>query len=103
MGFDGFGAEEEPFSYCLVGSSLGHECQYFVFSGGEVGEIVLLSTLAEQGADDVGVDDRTSRPDPGYGFCEVGEVGDSVFEEVADAGGVVSEKSDRLTGFHMMG
>jgi hypothetical protein len=75
--FDGRGAEEQAVADRLVRPAFGHEREHVALPRGEVGEAVLLSEPAEQGADDLGVAHNGDGPDgEGSPAAEAGDSGD---------------------------
>src|SRR5215208_2200824 len=84
VGLDGFGCEEEPLAYALVREALGHQGEDFALAAGELVERIFLAAAAEKLGHDLRVDRRPARADAADRVGEVSEVGDPVFEQVAD-------------------
>ena len=63
MGFDGVGRDPEAFADSAVGESFGHQREHFVFAVGELVERVGVAAAAEQGVDQLAVDDQLAGGD----------------------------------------
>lgn len=89
---DGFFGDVEASCDGGVGASFGHFGEDLAFAGGELGEGALVVLAGEELGDDGGVHGGAAVGDAADGFDELADVEDAVFEEVADAAGVVGEE-----------
>ena len=82
--FDGLRGDVELLGDATVGASLGNERQHFAFSWRELGERVAGGGGGEELGDERRFDDGAAAGDYFEGGDEVVDVGDAVFEQVAD-------------------
>jgi RNA polymerase sigma-70 factor, ECF subfamily len=84
VSLDGLRGEVEAVADALIGPAFGHEGEHFAFAVGEPVEGVVEPGPADQGPDDLGVDDGLAAGNSGDRVAERRNVVDSVF---AAAGG----------------
>jgi hypothetical protein len=70
--------------------AFGHGAKHLALTRAEIFERV-RSNVTEEAGDDFGVQGRAPASDTSHCVDELVEVGDAVFEEIADAGGVVGD------------
>lgn len=102
VGFGSSWVESELFGDGGVGVALGHEGEDLSFSFGEAVEFAVVVWSLDELGDDVGVDDAAAVGDSVEGVEEGVDFGDSVFEEVADAGGALFEQFDGVSGLDVL-
>lgn len=100
---DGFFGDVEASGDGGVGAAFGHFGEDFAFAGGELAEGALAVLAGEELGDDGGVHGGAAGGDAADGFDELADVEDAVFEEVADASGVVGEEFAGVELFDVLG
>lgn len=100
---DGFFGDVEASCDGGVGAAFGHLGEDFAFAGGELGQGAFVVLAGEELGDDGGVHGGAAVGDAADGFDELSDVEDAVFEEVADASGVVGEEFSGVELFDVLG
>src|SRR6266699_3125349 len=82
--------------------ALSEERQQLLFRIGEGGDRASAAPTAHQPGDDRRVDDALAVCNAANGVREHGDVGDTVFEEVADSLGVLLEQPRRIARLNVL-
>ena len=82
---DGAVADDQRGGDGGVGAALGHEPQHLALAGRQPAERVAAAAAGEQLGDDLGVEGGAALAHPAHGVEELGDVGDPVLQQVADA------------------
>ena len=101
--FSGALVDEKVFGDRRVGVALGHERQHFSLSVCEPVESPVLLGALHESCDDFRVDSTGTVCHPTEGVQEGVNLGDSVFEEVANTGCAFFEQFHGVAGFDVLG
>jgi hypothetical protein len=83
--FDGTSRDNECLGDATVGFALRHQAKNFGLARSERGEQILGSASAKDLGNDFWVESRPAVCNSMQGFDEVGDVGDTIFQEIPDA------------------
>src|SRR5439155_10369370 len=102
VALDGSFGEPEPIADRRVGTTLRHELEDLSFARREVVQRARRATPTEERRDHFGIDDRAAATDPLDRVDELGEVADTVLQEVPDAAWRVAEEPQDVPGLDVL-
>jgi hypothetical protein len=101
--FHALRAQEEPLADRLIRTALGHLCENLALAGGKAVDRALFPAVRDEGADDLGVDNRLTPRYATDGLTEFLDACNTRVQQISDRLAVACDKPQRVRRLELVG